>query len=296
VRLATVLGAGRTEVYVVDADGRRGLPVSALGDGLPTTMIELIRAGEPVRSHIEAAVGKRPGWDEMLGMTLAAPIPAPPKILAIGRNYRGHASEEGVPLPTEPLIFAKLASAVVGPGAAIVWDEDRTTSVDYEAELAVVIGRRARNVEDRDALDFVFGYTCANDVSARDLQTRDGQWTRAKGLDTFCPLGPWIVTADEIENPQDLELECRVDGDLRQSSNTSAMVFGVAALISYLSRQFTLEPGDVILTGTPDGVGAFRSPPLFLQHGQEIVVAIEGIGELRNECEIERRSRALPAS
>jgi 2-keto-4-pentenoate hydratase/2-oxohepta-3-ene-1,7-dioic acid hydratase in catechol pathway len=161
-----------------------------------------------------------------------------------------------------------------------------TAEVDYEAELAVVIGRRARNVPIDEALDHVLGYSCLNDVSARDLQVSDGQWTRAKSLDTFCPMGPWVVTADAIPDPRALRVQCRVNGEARQDTTTGELVHGVAELISYCSQSFTLEPGDVIATGTPGGVGAFRDPPVFLADGDTVEVEIERVGILTNRCRV----------
>jgi 5-carboxymethyl-2-hydroxymuconate isomerase len=214
------------------------------------------------------------------------PIATPGKIIAVGRNYRAHVAEEDATLPAEPLLFAKLPSAVIPDGATITWSSSLTSQVDYEAELAVVIGRRARDVSPEHALDYVLGFTCLNDVSARDLQVRDGQWTRAKSLDTFCPLGPSLVTADEIADPGALRISCRVNGEVRQDASTSDLVFGVAELLAYCSRSFTLEPGDIIATGTPGGVGAFRDPPVFLADGDVVEVEIEGIGILRNPCRV----------
>ena len=220
----------------------------------------------------------------LAGTELLAPLPQPGKIVAIGRNYREHATEEGVEPPPAPLVFAKFPSSVVGHGAEIRWDPGLTGQVDYEAELAVVIGRRARNVSREEALRYVFGYTCLNDVSARDIQFGDGQWVRGKSLDTFCPMGPVLVTADEIGDPQDLAISCTVGAERVQNARTSAMYFGIAEIISYCSRSFTLEPGDVIATGTPGGVGVFRDPPRFLQDGDQVTVEIEGIGRLENVC------------
>ena len=169
---------------------------------------------------------------------------------------------------------------------SIAWSAALTAQVDYEAELAVVIGRRARNISASEALDHVLGYSCLNDVSARDLQVRDGQWTRAKGLDTFCPMGPWVVTADEIPDPGALRVRCRVNGEDRQDASTGQLVHGVAELIAYCSQAFTLEPGDVIATGTPGGVGAFRDPPVFLADGDTVEVEIDRIGTLTNRCRV----------
>jgi len=203
-------------------------------------------------------------------MRLLAPC-EPTKIVAVGRNYAEHAAEMQSQVPTEPLVFLKPPSAVIGPGAAIVYPPI-SQRVDYEAELAVVIGRRARNVPANEALDFVLGYTCGNDVTARDLQRKDGQWTRSKSFDTFCPLGPWIVTGLDAS---DLPIESRVNGAVKQRSRTSQMIFPVAELIRHITQVMTLEPGDVILTGTPAGIGP-------LQPGDRVEVEIEGIGVLEN--------------
>jgi 2-keto-4-pentenoate hydratase/2-oxohepta-3-ene-1,7-dioic acid hydratase in catechol pathway len=215
---------------------------------------------------------------------LLAPVGRPGKVVAIGRNYREHAAEEGVDAPPAPLVFAKFPSSIVGPDADIRWDPALTTQVDFEAELAVVIGRPARRVPEADALAHVLGYTALNDVSARDVQFGDGQWTRGKSLDTFCPIGPALVTADEIPDPQALRIECRVNDVVMQEASTVDMYFGVAAIVSHCSIAFTLEPGDVIATGTPGGVGIFRDPPVVLADGDVVAVSIEGIGTLRNTC------------
>jgi 2-keto-4-pentenoate hydratase/2-oxohepta-3-ene-1,7-dioic acid hydratase in catechol pathway len=215
-------------------------------------------------------------------------MPRPGKIVAIGRNYRDHVEEEASTPPVSPLMFSKWPSSVIGDRAEIRWDPALTTQVDYEAELAVVIGRPTRRVTEAEALDSVLGYTCLNDVSARDLQFGDGQWARGKSLDTFCPMGPVLVTPDEIGNPQDLDISCRVDGQVVQRANTSQMFFGVAAIISYCSQSFSLEPGDVIATGTPGGVGIFRDPQILLTDGSEVEVEIERIGRLVNVCRFDR--------
>ena len=208
--------------------------------------------------------------------------------MAIGLNYRDHAAETGTPAPTSPLSFAKFSSSVVGHRAQITWDPSLTSDVDFEAELAVVIGKTARRVTEAEALDYVLGYTCCNDVSARDIQFSESQWVRAKSLDSFCPLGPVLVTADEIPDPQNLAIRCFVDGVEVQSSNTANMFFSVRRLISFLSTSFTLEPGDVVITGTPAGVGYFRDPKVLLRDGMEVVVEIEKIGRLINVCHEER--------
>jgi 2-keto-4-pentenoate hydratase/2-oxohepta-3-ene-1,7-dioic acid hydratase in catechol pathway len=208
---------------------------------------------------------------------------APPNVVAIGRNYAEHAREmKSESLPAEPLIFLKATTSVIGPDDAIVLPRSAPSEVDYEAELAVVIGKSAKEVRDKDALDYVLGYTCANDVSARDCQQRrDKQWARGKSFDTFCPLGPVLVTADELDVSR-LTIRSILNGRVMQEASTADMIFSVPQLVSYLSCQFTLLPGTVILTGTPPGVGAARTPPVFLKSGDDITVEIEGIGQLSN--------------
>lgn len=213
---------------------------------------------------------------------LLAPLTTPGKIVAIGLNYMDHCREQNIPVPDRPIVFTKFNTSIIGPGDPISWDPTLTQQVDYEVELGVVIGKRAKSVSVTNALDYVFGYTIVNDVSARDLQFSDRQWVRAKSLDTFCPMGPVIVTKDEIPDPQSLELRTLLNGEVVQNSSTAEMIFSVADLISFLSHSFTLEPGDVIATGTPDGVGVFRKPPVFLKHGDQVILEIEKIGRLEN--------------
>lgn len=213
-----------------------------------------------------------------------SPITQPSKIIAIGLNYMDHCREQNAQPPEKPLIFSKFPSTITGPNTVIQWDPALTNAVDYEAELAVVIGQEARLVTPESALNYVFGYTCANDVSARDLQFGDGQWTRGKSLDTFCPLGPVIVTTHEIPDPQKLAIRCEVNGQALQDSSTAQMIFDVKHVVAYASRAFTLYPGDIILTGTPAGVGNFRNPKVMLRNGDRVVVEIEKIGRLRNTC------------
>ena len=267
-------------------DGDRWLPAADLLDDGPKTIADLLAGGRAAVSALQAGASGRVATDgaSTAGLALLAPVPRPGKIVAIGRNYREHVEEEQADAPPAPLMFAKWPSAVVGDGAEIQWDRELTEQVDWEAELAVVISSTARNVAVDDALEHVLGYTCLNDVSARDLQFGDGQWTRGKSLDTFCPMGPAIVTADEIPDPQRLAIRCLVDGEVVQESTTERMFFGVAEIISFCSRSFTLEPGDVIATGTPGGVGVFRDPPRFLADGSVVIVEIEGIGRLTNTC------------
>jgi len=216
---------------------------------------------------------------------LIAPV-TPGKVVAIGLNYKDHIAETGLPTPDRPLIFAKFPSSVIGPGAAIRIDPELTERVDWEVELCAVVGRRMSRVPESEALDYVFGYTVGNDVSARDVQFGDGQWVRGKSLDTFCPLGPCVVSADEIPDPQDVRLTTRVNGETVQDASTAAMVFGVAELLSYCSRSFTLEPGDVLMTGTPWGCGEFMDPKRSLADGDVVEVEAAGIGVLRNPVEL----------
>lgn len=281
MRLVTIITETGTSLGIVQ-DGRV-LDLPDLGHW-PRTMRELAAAGPSALRAIAAWAEGTSGGRSLANVRLGAPIPNPGKIVAIGLNYADHAAEGNVPVPTAPLVFAKFPSTIVGPGDIISWDRGLTDRVDYEAELGVVIGARARNVSEDDALDHVFGYTCVNDVSARDLQFGDGQWIRGKSLDTFCPVGPWIVTADEIPDPQALSIACLVNGEALQDSTTANMFFGVRTLISYCSRAFTLEPGDLIATGTPAGVGIYKKPPRLLRDGDEVVIRIGGIGELRNTC------------
>ena len=212
---------------------------------------------------------------------LLAPVPRPGKVVGIGRNYAEHAAETGSAVPEHPQLFAKWANAVVGPRDPVRLPAI-TTALDYEAELVVVIGRRARRVPRARALDVVLGYTCGDDISARDLQFGDTQWVRGKSLDTFAPTGPWIVTADEIPDPQDLEIRCTVNGEIRQEDTTAHMVFGVADLIAFITEAITLDPGDLIFTGTPSGVGHGMVPQRYLAIGDVVRVEIERIGAIEH--------------
>lgn len=219
-------------------------------------------------------------------VTLLPPI-MPGKIICLGLNYRRHAEEANMALPETPVIFTKAQTSVIADGEAIVLPKMAADEVDYEAELAVVIGRRAQHVRRDEALEYVGGYTCANDVSARDLQMRTSQWVLGKMLDTFCPLGPALVTADEVPNPNALAIGCRLNGETMQASTTQDMIFDIPFTIEYLSSLMTLQPGDVILTGTPEGVGFSRTPPVFLRPGDVVEIEIEGLGVLRNPVEAE---------
>jgi len=263
--------------------GTRTLVGELVGDtvyntSIPGSMFDVIRRGiTPTRTSEHYPLAQ---------VALAAPI-MPSKIIAIGRNYAEHAAELNHDIPPAPIIFAKFPSSIIGDGETITWRASITEKVDWEGELAVVIGKKARNVSEADAYNYVFGYSIANDVSARDLQLeKDSQWTRGKSLDTFCPLGPFIITRDEVADPHVLTVKTTVNGEVVQEASTSTMMFKIPTLVSYCSQMFTLEPGDIILTGTPPGVGHGRKPPQYLKDGDKVTVSITGIGELTNPCKI----------
>jgi 2-keto-4-pentenoate hydratase/2-oxohepta-3-ene-1,7-dioic acid hydratase in catechol pathway len=274
MRLAHVTDAARPAALV---DGKvlyldDTLGVGSLDDLIAGGRLMLERARGLIDSG-EAALEPDPGSRQ-------APLLAPAKIVCVGLNYRDHARESGAELPEHPLLFAKLANTIHAPGAAVSWDPELTAQVDWEVELAVVVGERMSRVDPEPALAGVFGYTVANDLSARDLQFGDGQWTRGKSLDGFCPLGPELVTANELGDPRACAVSARVNGETMQDSSTAEMVFGVGEILSFISRGCTLEPGDLVLTGTPWGVGAFRDPPRFLSPGDVVEVEVERIGTL----------------
>jgi len=246
-----------------------GTKVTPLGAG----MLSVISAGR---------VAEASGTAYELGhVKLLAPIPRPPKFICVGLNYRDHAIESNLPIPDKPTIFSKFTSAVIGPDAPIVLPK-ATEKPDYEAEFAFVIGRGGRRIPAGQAMEHVFGYTIVNDVSARDLQMATSQWLMGKTCDTFAPMGPCIVTADEIADPHALDISLEIGGEQLQSSNTRELIFKIPELIEFLSAAMTLEPGDIVSTGTPPGVGFARKPPRFLKPGDEVVVRVQGIGELRN--------------
>ncbi|NLN27537.1 MAG: fumarylacetoacetate hydrolase family protein [Firmicutes bacterium] len=247
----------------------------------------LQRARELVAKARPADAPSGPGSAVRKGaVKLGAPLVNPPKLICIGLNYREHARETNKPIPKAPVVFSKFASAIAGPEDPIIIPPV-TSKVDYEVELAVVIGRGGRNIPEGEALEHVFGYTIMNDVSARDLQTMDTQWLKGKTLDTFAPMGPAVVTRDEIPDPQALRLYMKRNGEIVQDATTADMIFSVAYLIRYLSSLFTLQPGDVIATGTPEGVIMGQENPRWLQDGEMLEAGIEGIGVLRNPVRAE---------
>ena len=250
---------------------------------IPADMLQLLRGGEETLELARQAVARTPAerWLSLHGAQLVAPVPDPGKIICIGLNYRDHAAEAGLALPAEPVVFAKLGNTVNGPYSPVPMPR-ASEQIDYEGELGVVLGRACRGVKEADALDYVAGYLVVNDVSARDVQSRNGQWVLGKSPDGFAPMGPALVTADEVGDPQELDLRTRVGDEIVQSSSTREMIFPVAALISFLSEFITLRPGDVIATGTPAGVGGARTPPRWLRAGETVRVEIPGLGALAN--------------
>ncbi len=267
--------AGERVITAADVGGRMPLTMAALLVDWPAGMSQIKSAFATAEPNVGRAVD---------AVELGAPVPRPGKIAAAGVNYRSHGQEQDREPPDHPVLFAKFGTSVIGHGREIRWSPRLTQAVDLEAELAVVIGRPCRRVESDTALDYVAGYTCLNDISARDLQYSDRQFVRAKSLDTFCPMGPWLVTADEIGDPQSLRITSRINGQVMQDSSTADMVFSVAELIAFCSQAFSLEPGDVIATGTPAGVGWFREPKRMLHDGDVVEIEIERIGVLRNRC------------
>jgi 2-keto-4-pentenoate hydratase/2-oxohepta-3-ene-1,7-dioic acid hydratase in catechol pathway len=241
--------------------------------GLGTDMLSVIAAGltEPGPGHEH----------QLSAVKLLAPIPRPPKFICVGLNYRDHAAEAKQAIPTVPTIFNKFTNVVIGPGAPIVLPKV-STRPDYEAEFTFVIGKGGRYIPAANAMEHVFGYTIANDVSARDFQNASSQWLMGKTFDTFGPIGPWIVTKDEIADPHELDISMEIGGETLQRSNTRELIFKIPELIEYISQVVTLEPGDIVATGTPGGVGFARRPQRWLKPGDECIVRIEGIGELRN--------------
>lgn len=288
MKLVTYQPAGAGPQLGAVADEKVIHLAQASGGQLPNDMRAFLEMGEPALALAQEVVAQ--GGGVPLGsVKVLAPISNPSKVIAIGLNYMDHVREQGMKPPTIASMFTKYPSAIVGPGDAIRWDPGLTGKVDYEAELALVIGKRASKVAEADAYDYIAGYMNCHDVSARDLQLEKGdQWIMGKSLDTFCPLGPYLVTKDEIADPHALAIRCLVNGEALQDSNTREMVFKIPYLIAYLSRAITLLPGDVVTTGTPDGVGAFRKPPIYLKHGDVVTVEVEGLGQLTNPCVEER--------
>ena len=274
---------------IPDAASHFGRKYHVRGHSFPATMMDLLQweSGIDVVRQIVQRYKKTPEGERIMShplrsVTLEAPLSRPGKIVALGKNYLDHIEETGSEVPEFPVIFAKFPSSIIGPDdyIPIPWV---TSRIDWEVELGVVIGKTCRDINEKKSLDYVAGYTIINDISARDLQKKDDQWVRAKSLDGFCPIGPCIVTRDELDDASNLKMYTKVNGVTKQESSTSNMIFNVPKIVSYLSHSFTLEPGDVIATGTPSGVGFVRNPPEFLKAGDKVELYIEKIGYLRNK-------------
>ena len=269
--------AGQQIVDLAAAAERAGHPAADFA-----SMECFLQAGEAAMDTAESLLAtSSPVGVPLSQARLRAPISRPGKIIAVGLNYRDHSLEQGIQPPTTPVIFAKFSTSITGPYDPILIPGD-DPQVDYEAEMAVVIGRRGKAIPADRAMDYVAGYMVLNDVSARRWQFADKQWVRGKSCDTFCPIGPWLTTREDVPDPHALHVSCRVNGMLLQDSNTQLLIFRVPQLIAFVSASITLEPGDIIATGTPEGVGIFRKPPVLLQRGDLVEVEIEGLGSLRN--------------
>jgi 2-keto-4-pentenoate hydratase/2-oxohepta-3-ene-1,7-dioic acid hydratase in catechol pathway len=281
MRLATIQTAAGPRAALAQTD--RYLDLHAADPGLPTSVVELLAGGPPLLSQARAADKPGAAWLSKPAVKLLAPIPNPPKIICIGLNYRDHAAESGAPIPRDPVLFSKYATAIIGPEEAIVLPPV-SQEVDYEAELVLVVGKKGRNISVDSAMDYLAGYTVGHDVSARDWQLKkDGkQWMVGKTFDTFAPIGPTIVLKDEVPDPHALGIRLRLNGKTMQDSNTRQMIFSAAQLIAYVSQVFTVQPGDLIFTGTPPGVGFARKPPVFLKAGDVVEIEIDSLGTLRN--------------
>lgn len=274
----------KTDSGIVDV----AAAADALGLDAPTSLIEVIEIGQPavdaLQSVVEAVAASDSAaeWtlDEM-GIQYGPAVADPGKIICVGLNYRRHAAETGMAVPETPVLFSKFLNTIASYGDSVTLPQV-ATQYDYEVELGVVIGKPARNVSEAEALDYVLGYVTSNDISVRDLQTRTSQWLLGKTLDNFLPVGPYLVTADEVGDPQQLSIKTWVNGDIRQDSHTGDMIFTVAEIVSYISRYFTLEPGDIIVTGTPEGVAMGREDKPWLKPGDEVVVEVERLGTLKN--------------
>ena len=283
MKLVTFTHDGRSRVGIVAGDAV--VDLAAAAPELPTEMVALLEAGPDALQTASAAVDAGPRL-ALADVQLEAPIARPPKFLAVGLNYADHVAESGIDPPAHPTIFNKQSTCVTGPTDPI--HLPRASHVlDYEGELGFVIGRRCRHVSRDDAADVIAGYTIVNDVTVRDWQLRIPTWTVGKSFDTHGPIGPWIVTADEIPDPHQLRLRTWVNDELRQDSNTKELIFDCFTIVEHLSTAFTLEPGDVIATGTPDGVGFARTPPRYMGNGDVMTVWIDGIGQLTNPCVVD---------
>lgn len=281
MRLVTFEHQGTRRLGVRNGDAI--VDLSKADASLPTNMRDFLAAGESALKSAKAASDNSEHTIPVSDVKICAPIHNPEKIICIGLNYADHAAESGMPIPPEPVVFSKYASSIINPGDNIV-APSVSNEVDYEVELVVIIGKAGRHISEADALSHVAGYTVGHDVSARDyqLQKPAGQWMMGKTFDTFAPIGPELVTSDEVPNPGNLGIRCILNGETVQDSNTSQLIFSIEKLISYLSHVFTLTPGDLIFTGTPPGVGMGRKPQLWLKDGDVVICEVDGLGQLEN--------------
>jgi 2-keto-4-pentenoate hydratase/2-oxohepta-3-ene-1,7-dioic acid hydratase in catechol pathway len=278
MRFVTFEQGGKRQAGVVLGDRVVSLEGAGFGD-----LLSVLQGGAEAFGKVEAFTANGPAGIPLVSVKLCAPIPKPPKILCMGLNYRDHAAEAKLEIPPCPVIFAKYHNTVIGSGDNIVLPKN-SRKPDYEAEFGFVIGKRGRHVKAADWRDYVFGYMNCNDVSARDVQMAVSQWTMGKNFDTFAPMGPCLVSADEIKDPHNLDISLTLNGEIMQNSNTRELIFKIPETVEFLSSVMMLEPGDVVLTGTPAGVGFSHRPPRWLTPGDEVVVRVAGLGELRNRC------------
>ncbi|TMS03611.1 Fumarylacetoacetate hydrolase domain-containing protein 2 [Larimichthys crocea] len=278
-------GDGRgIRVGVEQGEGLGVVDLKEFDPSMPSTMRELLELGDKGLECAQRALSSGQCVLERSQIQLLSPVLAPEKVVCVGMNYQDHCLEQNAPIPKEPIIFSKFASAITGPYDDIILPSE-SQEVDWEVELAFVIGRRGKHIQEKDALSYVAGFTVANDVSARDWQMkRNGkQWLLGKTFDSFCPLGPALVTTDSVKDPHNLGVRCLVNGDTVQSSNTDQMIFKTEALVAWVSKFVTLSPGDIFLTGTPPGVGVFRKPPVFLKRGDVVECQIDQLGSIINK-------------
>ncbi len=283
MRLVTFVhnGAERLGALVARQNQEFVVDLNAADPNIPGDMIAFLKAGHAASRQAQHVIDRAESGLALSALKLKAPVPRPGKIICIGLNYSDHAREANLPIPEYPVVFSKYNNTVIGPGDAIVLPR-ASQEVDYEAELGFVIGRRGHHIPEHEALSYVAGYLAVNDVSARDFQRRTSQWTIGKVFDTFAPMGPALVTADEVPDPHQLAIRLTLDGEVMQDSSTSNLIFNIPQLVASLSEVMTLEAGDVVSTGTPPGVGMARKPPRYMRAGEVVSIHIERVGTLTN--------------
>ncbi|MFI8594739.1 fumarylacetoacetate hydrolase family protein [Microbacterium sp. NPDC078428] len=289
MRFAHIVSPSSPEPALVVVSGEEGVVVSELWEGAPSDLQTLIEGGDDLLARVRDAMAQQPGTatrHPLSSVSFASAVSAPPLILAIGLNYSAHSSELGLKTDAAPTVFTLWPNSLTGHGQTTTWPRTLSESVDYEAELGVVVGRAGADIAPEDALDHVWGYTVVNDITARDIQFSEAQWSRCKSFDGFTPTGPFVVTADEIADPQNLHIWAVVDGHTVQDASTGQMVRSVATLVAHLSQSATLLPGTLISTGSPGGAGYSRDPQIFLRDRSTVTVGIDGVGELTTHCRI----------